>query len=433
MKKHELRHKAEELLNTQTRPISQEESVNPNRLIHELQVHQAELELQNDELQLSRSELEKSQGRFKKLYQFAPISYVTLNAEGCIVERNRRFEGMFPEFGTHALDKPFVVFVCPEDHALFFNHLRDVMESGTERTCKLKLRSRNRDFFAQLASIRMEENTDDGVRSLCLATLTDVDAEEQLIRFLQRAKDEAERASKAKSTFLANMSHEIRTPINGIVGMAELLAMSCTNAEQIEFATLLKKSSMALLRVVNDILDISKIEAGKLDMQVRSVDLRGLVTDVCSQYEVCAHQKGLTLMQEVDPMLPAFIVADDFRLTQILTNLLSNAIKFTHSGGVRLLVEKQPATGGDNILFRVIDSGIGIPNEKLYLLFSEFEQIDDSITKKYQGTGLGLAICRKLAGLMGGTVEVSSKEGCGSVFTLSLPVKEALETEHAGT
>jgi signal transduction histidine kinase/CheY-like chemotaxis protein len=417
-----LREKAETKIRIANMPPASADGMDPHRLILELQVHQAELELQNDELVLSRTELELSQSRFKRLYQYAPVSYVTLNGEGVIIDRNRKFDTLFPERVSRHAGKPFVLYVCTEDHVPFFRHLRAVMDSHDEHACKLRLRNGSREFHAQLSSLRMDEQTEEGVRSLCLVTLTDVDSEESLIRFLRRAKEDAERANKAKSAFLANMSHEIRTPMNGIIGMAELLKMSCLEGEQCEYATILQKSTMALLKVVNDILDISKIEAGKLDILVEAVNVRQLVSDVCSQYAACAMQKNLNLTHEVNPALPECISGDAFRMMQILANLISNAIKFTPSGGVQVRVEKQETAEGERIAFEVIDTGIGIPHDKLYLLFSAFEQIENSVAKNYQGSGLGLSISKQLAGLMDGTVDVHSVEGEGSVFTLSLPL-----------
>lgn len=415
-----LREKAEERINRTSPVIEAHEGLDSMRLIHELQVHQAELEMQKDELQLSRSELEKSQIRFRKLYQFAPIGYVTLSEMGVIIDHNRRFEALFPHFVSHAAGKPFVVYVCPEDHVRFFQHLRDVMAGPEERFCTLRLHSAERDFYARLSSIRMEERTDEGMRNLCLVTLTDVDAEETLIQCLQRAKEDAERASKAKSTFLANMSHEIRTPINGIVGMADMLQVLCKDTDQARYADMLKKSTMTLLRIVNDILDLSKIEAGKLAFVREPISVRQLVADACVRHEACAATKGLSLTCHVESDVPPFMEGDGIRIMQILENLISNAIKFTTEGGVHLNICRRSTTDGDRIDFQVIDTGIGIPADKLHLLFSPFEQIDNSLVKRYQGAGLGLSISRQLAEMMNGTLDVTSTEGKGSQFTLSL-------------
>ena len=252
--------------------------------------------------------------------------------------------------------------------------------------------------------------------------LTQIDANHQelceTLEDLMEARDAANAANIAKSQFLANMSHEIRTPLNGVLAMAQVMERGELPEEQRERLVIVRQSGEQLLSVLNDVLDLSKIEAGKLELSDHDFDLERLVGPVGDGYRSLAAEKGLEFTVEIDPAATGLWRGDSDRLRQILSNLVSNAVKFTASGSVLARFETADAGG---LRLSVVDTGIGIPQDKIQHLFEKFTQADSSTTRQYGGTGLGLAICRELAQLMGGQISVMSEEDKGSTFIVELP------------
>ncbi|MBS4042899.1 MAG: response regulator [Chitinophagaceae bacterium] len=249
---------------------------------------------------------------------------------------------------------------------------------------------------------------------------------EESKEYLSETKQQAEAATKAKSRFLANMSHEIRTPLNGIIGTIDLLQHTPLNAEQEELMLSLKSSSTHLLEIVNDVLDISKIEADKLELFEGPCNLQNIVQQVTaiSSPRLMALKKNITLSSTIHPSVENEIIADESRIKQVLINLLGNAIKFTENGSIKLDVTANHIDESlQELHFAVSDTGIGISEENIQTLFIPFNQIDSTATRKFSGTGLGLSICRKIIEEMGGRIWVESQVGKGSTFKFIIPVQ----------
>ncbi|WP_404367650.1 ATP-binding protein [Marinobacter sp.] len=253
----------------------------------------------------------------------------------------------------------------------------------------------------------------------------------------ERLARQADSANRAKSEFLANMSHEIRTPMNAVIGYSDLLSSRVTDPGHRQYLDAIRAGSRSLLMLINDILDLSRIEAGKMRLEFEAIDVRRLLDDVRHIFDLRAQEQGIALEVAVDPQVPRAMILDEARLRQVLFNLVGNAIKFTHEGGVSVTASTrpQPRQPGEaqrhELIVTVTDTGIGVPPGQQERIFDAFEQQEGQSNRKYGGTGLGLAISRKLARMMGGEISVESEPGAGSTFTLRLPGVETTAHDQA--
>lgn len=346
------------------------------------------------------------------------------DSEGNLVFVNLAWEKISGYSAEETIGKPKANFVHPDDHNKVIHSINKLL-FDKQNTDKGEFRIVTKDKGIKVVEYHRyllfnEDNHYIGSSGI----LTDVTERKKFEADLIKAKEDAEIALKAKSEFLAIMSHEIRTPMNGVIGMTGLLLDTKLTPEQTEFVETIRMSGDTLLTIINDILDFSKIESGKMKLDEHPFELRECIEDSFDLLANKAVQKKLDLLHLIDESVPTFIIGDVTRLRQILVNLVSNAVKFTDKGEVFINVEKTNSfdDGSIELKFTVKDTGMGIPKDKLDVIFQAFSQADNSITRKFGGTGLGLSICSKLIKLMGGNITVESEIGKGSKFVFTIKV-----------
>ncbi len=442
----ELRRKAESMLDDDVVGGQAESIKDIRELIQQLNVYQIELELQNEELVAAQTELQRSRDKYLKLYDFAPTAYFTFDEEGLVREANlagARLLGLERNF-IHR--KPFIAYVESESQQTFYIHRMAVFKSGEPQTCTITLETRSGEQrVARLHSTLLEEDApaslqgpheDLAPRRLCLSAVEDITDLELTRRELLAAKTAAETASQAKNDFMARMSHELRTPLHGILGLSRVILESELEEAQAHHLEMVTHSAETLLHIVNDILDVSKVEMGVLALEKRPFSLRALLRESLASFEVEAQRKGLRFESMVEENVPDALHGDPNRIRQILTNLVSNAVKFTPRGQVRVRVEELPVQGRrDSVMvrFEVADSGVGIPQALRDRVFDRFYQVDGSYSRAFEGAGLGLAIAKHLTEMMDGCIDFDSAEGQGSVFHFVLPMEQSTQSEAAST
>ena len=545
-----MRQRAEELFLASESLIPEYTSPEETKqLIHELRVHQIQLEMQNEELRQTQANLDASQARYFDLYDLAPVGYLTLTEKRIIREINLATANMFGISRNSLVREPISSVLPKEDQYLFYQHLKQCKESGVQQLWDMRLvRADGSEFWAHLQATYAQNGefwlvlTDISERKLAEEKLASserflqaiIDTEPECIKMLDsdgnllmmnqaglnmidadsfeqvkgqcvhpliaescrdafitltkqvfqgipgvlefetiglkgrhvwlgthavpfcndrgeivsllgitrditarkladdelhHAKAAAETANIAKSQFLSNMSHEIRTPMNGVLGMVQLLQHSELTSEQREYTEIALSSGKKLVELLNNILDLAKIEAGKVELEIADFDLTSMVSDTINILSLQTREKGLILTSSQDNDVPLALKGDAGRLRQIIINLVGNAIKFTPTGAINLHIQKvSDNPHSDNLCFLVRDSGIGIATDKLEHIFNPFTQADGSTTRTYGGTGLGLAICKQLVELMGGTIGVESSDGGGSTFRFTVELQKQVHT-----
>lgn len=343
------------------------------------------------------------------------VAQLLVQAEGIAI--NFAWAFSITIIGMRAIGKFHGFRVSEADEKLGLNSAEHGVTLGIDqmRSAIMKGFSQQQQNDDDIHRFRLEVNEGEENADVALAFNTLLDKHGDTIENLDKMRTRAEEAARTKSEFLANMSHEIRTPMNGVMGMAELLANTSLDAKQRSFTDIIIKSGQSLLTILNDILDFSKIEAGKMQLDPEPFDLAEIIEDVGTIVSSSAAEKDVEVIIRIAPTVPKTLEADAGRIRQILHNLAGNAVKFTTQGHVFINVASYDKDL-QRIRFEVQDTGVGIPEEKLALVFEKFSQVDNSATRKHDGTGLGLSICSALVSMMNGEIGVTSKEGKGSTF-----------------
>ncbi len=369
---------------------------------------------QADPVETDRDRTRELQQLQRALDQHALVSITDPN--GTILYANDHFCDVSGYARDELIGRTHQMLASQTHSRAFWTHFWATIRAGRSWRGEICNRAKSGALFWVAATVTPLMGRD-GKPTRYIAIRTDITEQKAAEEALRDARDAADRANRAKSDFLASMSHEIRTPMNGVIGFANLLLETALTEEQKQYAAIIASSGATLMTILDDILDFSKVEAGKLTLEPIPVDLPRLLAESLALMEARAREKQLGLVLHGEPGLPARVLADPGRLRQVLLNLLGNAVKFTERGEVRLRAVRLD----DHLRFSVEDTGIGIPADVLPQLFQSFTQADRSTTRRFGGTGLGLAISKRLVQLMKGDIVVESTPGAGSTFHVIVP------------
>ncbi|WP_026882781.1 ATP-binding protein [Clostridium akagii] len=435
----------------------------------ELQDMNAELEETNallEEEVLERMKIEKalqkSEEFYRSVYENSPLAFGIWDKDFKFIDWNKRAEELFVWSKEEVIGKKLMDFLVPKEiipSPSISDMAQTLINNGIQRiTSNENLTKDGRILFCEWHSSMLHDEKGNimGFISMGLDKTENIKAEKSAVdskkqtdklnvklqqanselkneiferieiqEELTKSKLQAEQANIAKSQFLANMSHEIRTPMNGIMGMIQLALMTDLDEEPREYLSLVMKSTKVLLTIINDVLDLSRIEAGKIVIESKPFKIKDIVNEVTTLFQISANQKNIALTVEIDKNIPAILSGDEARLRQVLSNVIGNSVKFTKIGNITIKVLPYHLDANFiKVKFAIKDTGIGIAKEKQNLLFERFNQLDITYTKQYQGAGLGLAISKSLVHLMGGTIWLESAENVGTTFYFTVNLKK---------
>jgi PAS domain S-box-containing protein len=413
-------------------PVTGRRLLNLDTLIQWIDGRRAKLQVATDitDLRHTQQALAAAEQRYQRLFETAVVGVFRSTPEGRFLSANPALATILGYDSAHELiqnvtDIGSQLYLDPEQRRKFSSLAILEKEIAEQET---RMRRKDGRVIWVSEAMRAAKEPPDG-QIVFEGFITDITERRNMYQRLAQAKERAEQASRSKSEFLANMSHEIRTPLNGVLGMLQLIQATPLDGEQAEMVDVALGSGRSLLALLNDILNLSQVEAGRLILREEDFDVREVIAMVVESLRPQTESKGLSLSSDVDDSVPCQVRADMGRLRQVLFNLVGNAIKFTDAGFIRVRASLKQDNGGQQLHVEVEDTGIGIPKDQLENIFESFTQVDGSHTRRYQGAGLGLSIVRRLVRLMGGEVSMESELGMGTQARFHVAVKPAARDE----